>query len=260
MDGFMLTAAGGTLFTLLYVVVIVGFFYFFLIRPQRKEQKEKQSMLSALAVGDSVLTTAGFYGVVIDMTEDTVIVEFGNNKNCRIPMQKAAIVQIEKPEPAPEPEPVPQPSSMPELYYTYNGHTYGFYDAERYKLNSYDDVAGFCRSQDGYLAVINDQGENNFLFDIVQSNYHDTAFFGYTDEADEGSWEWEKGNSNFDNWTVYGQNQPDNGSGYGGDEDYAEFNYERDTMSPNDGTWNDAPFRDNTNTFICEWDYDWTKG
>ena len=37
---------------------------------------------------------------MIDMTEDTVIVEFGNNKNCRIPMQKAAIVQIEKPEDA----------------------------------------------------------------------------------------------------------------------------------------------------------------
>ena len=100
MDGFMLTAAGGTLFTLLYVVVIVGFFYFFLIRPQRKEQKEKQNMINSLEVGDSVLTTAGFYGVVIDMTEDTVIVEFGNNKNCRIPMQKAAIVQIEKPEDA----------------------------------------------------------------------------------------------------------------------------------------------------------------
>ena len=165
-----------------------------------------------------------------------------------------------EPEPEPEPEPVPQPSSMPELYYTYNGHTYGFYDAERYKLNSYDSVADFCRSQDGYLAVINDQGENNFLFDLVQSNYHDTAFFGYTDEWDEGQWEWVNGSSSFENWTVYGQNQPDNGSGYGGDEDYAEFNYERDTMSPNDGTWNDAPFRDNTNTFICEWDYDWTKG
>ena len=100
MNGFMLTAANGTVFTLLYVVVIVGFFYFFLIRPQRKEQKQKQDMLNALAVGDSVLTTAGFYGVVIDMTDDTVIVEFGNNKNCRIPMQKAAIVQIEKPEDA----------------------------------------------------------------------------------------------------------------------------------------------------------------
>ena len=77
MNGFMLTAAGTPIFTILYMAVIVGFFYFFLIRPQRKEQKEKQAMLSSLAIGDSVLTTAGFYGVVIDMTEDTVIVEFG---------------------------------------------------------------------------------------------------------------------------------------------------------------------------------------
>ena len=34
---------------------------------------------------------------IIDITDDDVIVEFGNNKNCRIPMQKAAIAQIEKP-------------------------------------------------------------------------------------------------------------------------------------------------------------------
>lgn len=43
------------------------------------------------------MTTSGFYGVIIDITDDDVIVEFGNNKNCRIPMQKAAIAQIEKP-------------------------------------------------------------------------------------------------------------------------------------------------------------------
>ena len=54
-------------------------------------------MLNSMEVGDSVVTTSGFYGVVIDMTEEDVIVEFGNNKNCRIPMQKAAIAQIEKP-------------------------------------------------------------------------------------------------------------------------------------------------------------------
>ena len=41
-------------------------------------------------------STAGFYGVVIGVEDDTVVVEFGNNKNCRIPMQKAAIVEIEK--------------------------------------------------------------------------------------------------------------------------------------------------------------------
>ena len=53
-----------------------------------------------MAVGDTVLTTSGFYGVVIDIDEDTVIVEFGSNKNCRIPMQKAAITAVEKPEDA----------------------------------------------------------------------------------------------------------------------------------------------------------------
>ena len=53
-------------------------------------------MMSKMAVGDTVLTSSGFYGTLIDITDDTVIVEFGNNKNCRIPMQRAAIAQIEK--------------------------------------------------------------------------------------------------------------------------------------------------------------------
>jgi preprotein translocase subunit YajC len=86
--------------SIVYIVIIIAFFYFFLIRPQKKEEKQKQALLSTLSIGDSVLTTAGFYGIVIDISDDTVIVEFGNNKNCRIPMQKAAIVQIEKPEDA----------------------------------------------------------------------------------------------------------------------------------------------------------------
>ena len=55
-------------------------------------------MLSEVAVGYTVLTTSGFYGTIIDIVDDTVIVEFGNNKNCRIPMQKAAIADVEKAE------------------------------------------------------------------------------------------------------------------------------------------------------------------
>ncbi len=82
---------------ILYVVFLIAIMYFLMIRPQKKEEKRKQEMMNSLAIGDSVLTTAGFYGVIIDMTPDTVIVEFGNNKNCRIPMQKAAIVKNEKP-------------------------------------------------------------------------------------------------------------------------------------------------------------------
>ena len=77
--------------------VILGGFWFLLMRPQKKEQKRIKLMLSELEVGDTVLTTSGFYGVVIDVQEDDVVVEFGNNKNCRIPMKKAAISQVEKP-------------------------------------------------------------------------------------------------------------------------------------------------------------------
>lgn len=82
----------------LYIAVIFGFMYFIAIRPQNREKKKQQEMLASIAVGDSILTSSGFYGVIIDMTEDTVIVEFGSNKNCRIPMQKTAIVQVEKAE------------------------------------------------------------------------------------------------------------------------------------------------------------------
>ena len=77
--------------------IIIGGMWFLLMRPQKKEQKRLQAMLSTMEVGDTALTTSGFYGVIIDITDDDVIVEVGNNKNSRIPMQKPAIAQIEKP-------------------------------------------------------------------------------------------------------------------------------------------------------------------
>ena len=85
-------------FWVVYAAFLIGLMYFVAIRPQNKEKKKMAELLASVAVGDTVLTSSGFYGVVIDMTDDTVIVVFGNNKNCRIPMQKTAIVQVEKPE------------------------------------------------------------------------------------------------------------------------------------------------------------------
>ena len=92
------SAGQGTLLMILYIVVIFGLFYFIAMRPQKKEQKRLSQMLAELEVGDAICTSGGFYGIVIDITDDTVIVEFGNNKNCRIPMQKSAIAQVEKAE------------------------------------------------------------------------------------------------------------------------------------------------------------------
>ena len=90
--------AGNPLIMIVVWIAVIGLMWFFMMRPQKKEQKRIQLMLSEMQVGDTVLTTSGFYGVVIDISEDDVIVEFGNNKNCRIPMQKSAIIQVEKPD------------------------------------------------------------------------------------------------------------------------------------------------------------------
>ena len=90
-------SAGIGMMVIIYIVLF-GALYFFMMRPQRKEQKRVAAMIAALECGDCVLTTSGFYGIIIDIDEDTVIVEFGNNKNCRIPMDKSAISRVEKPD------------------------------------------------------------------------------------------------------------------------------------------------------------------
>ena len=92
-------ASGGSSILLLvgYILFFVVLMYFIAIRPQKKQQKKLNELLASMEVGDSVLTTSGFYGVVIDVMEDVIIVEFGNNKNCRIPMKKTAVVEVEKP-------------------------------------------------------------------------------------------------------------------------------------------------------------------
>ena len=99
-DAAGVASTSSTFMIIIIYVVLFGFLYFIMIRPQRKEQKQKAQTLASLAVGDSIRTTGGFVGVILDISDDMVIVEFGNNKNCRIPMYKEAIVEVEKPEDA----------------------------------------------------------------------------------------------------------------------------------------------------------------
>lgn len=80
----------------IYVAIFAAFIYFIMIRPSRKQKKQQEETMGSMQPGDSVLTTSGFYGTIVAVNGDTVIVEFGNNKNCRIPMAKQAISQVEK--------------------------------------------------------------------------------------------------------------------------------------------------------------------
>ena len=82
---------------IVWVIIIIAFMYFVTIRPQKKKDEQMKQLMSSLEVGDSVLTTSGFYGVIVDNVDDsTIIVEFGNDKHCRIPMEKSAVTAVEK--------------------------------------------------------------------------------------------------------------------------------------------------------------------
>lgn len=50
---------------ILYIIFLVALMYFIAIRPQQKERKKMQALLASVAVGDSVLTSSGFYGVIM---------------------------------------------------------------------------------------------------------------------------------------------------------------------------------------------------
>lgn len=92
------SSTAGSVGSIVFIVVIwIAVFYFLLIRPQKKQRKQMDDLHSAMEPGDNIMTTGGFYGTILDIVDDTtVIVEFGNNKNCRIPMHKNAIAEVEK--------------------------------------------------------------------------------------------------------------------------------------------------------------------
>lgn len=92
----MVATASGMGITIAYIAVFGIMIYFMMYRPNKKEKDRIANIMASMAVGDTVLTTSGFYGIIIDITEDDVIVEFGNDKHCRIPMKKTAIMELEK--------------------------------------------------------------------------------------------------------------------------------------------------------------------
>ena len=87
-SGFSLDSIGSYLpFLLLFVLL-----YFLMIRPQQKKQKEQRDMLSALAVGDEVLTAGGIVGKITKVTDNFITLEI--SEATEIIIQKTSIVSM----------------------------------------------------------------------------------------------------------------------------------------------------------------------
>jgi preprotein translocase subunit YajC len=88
------TSSGGSLLSLLFPLVLLGgVFYFLLLRPNRTRQRQQQSLLESLKVGDEVMTAGGIFGTLkdIDDEDDTVTVEIAPGTEVR--MLRRAISQ-----------------------------------------------------------------------------------------------------------------------------------------------------------------------
>ena len=55
-----------------WIIIFIAIFYFMLIRPQQKQRKARQTMMSNLSVGDDIITIGGFLGTITRIKEDTV--------------------------------------------------------------------------------------------------------------------------------------------------------------------------------------------
>ena len=67
--------AASSLVTIGMLVVMFVVLYFFMIRPQKKKQKAEEKMRNDIQVGDEIMTIGGFYGRVISVKEDSLVIE-----------------------------------------------------------------------------------------------------------------------------------------------------------------------------------------
>ena len=170
------------------------------------------------------------------------------------PEAPAADQPASEPEPAAKEEPLVM---IPENALSYRGHHYYIYNDVK---TNWETAASNCRDRGGYMAVINDEEENETLYKYMTAMGYDQAFFGLIYSNTNDDWVYLDGDtSDFRDWgyNSEGVAEPNNAEGW-------EYHVEIDA-NMQDGHWNDAKFGTKTYTpdgdayknlytYICEWD------
>ena len=89
------TAAGSSSSMIIMLVLMFAIFYFLIIRPENKKKKQAEDMRSSISLGDGLTTIGGITGKVVQITEDTVTIETGEDR-VRIQLKKWAISTTDK--------------------------------------------------------------------------------------------------------------------------------------------------------------------
>jgi len=77
---------------LAFFAAIFAIFYFLLIRPQQKQKRERETMLSAVKAGDRVVMSSGLHGTVVKLSEHGVTLKVADQ--VRLEFDRSAIGRI----------------------------------------------------------------------------------------------------------------------------------------------------------------------
>ena len=91
-------AAGGSSMIIM-LVLMFAIFYFLIIRPENKKKKKTEEMRNSLSLGDEITTIGGIIGKIVQITEDTITFETGEDR-VRLQVKKWAISTTAKMEAA----------------------------------------------------------------------------------------------------------------------------------------------------------------
>ena len=87
---------GGSIWPMIiFLVVIFALFYFVMIRPQRRRQKEHETLVQELQKGDRVMTAGGIYGTIESLSEDSVVIKVESGATLRV-ARGSVVVRREK--------------------------------------------------------------------------------------------------------------------------------------------------------------------
>ena len=92
-------AVGGGSSMIIMILVMFAIMYFLMIRPEQKKRKETETMRNTLAIGEEIVTIGGITGKVVQVTDDTVTFETGEDR-VRIQVKKWGISTTAKMEAA----------------------------------------------------------------------------------------------------------------------------------------------------------------
>ena len=92
-------AAAGNTSMILMLVAMFAVFYFLIIRPENKKKKKTEEMRNSLTLGDEIITIGGIIGKIVQITEDTITIETGEDR-VRVQLKKWAISTTAKMEAA----------------------------------------------------------------------------------------------------------------------------------------------------------------